>query len=149
MVSTRDLSRIPLFRGPSEEHQAAIARLAREVACSEGDVLFREGDAASQLYILLEGRISIQVKLSSRPESLAVASLSQYGQLVGWSGLIHANYTASAVCDTDSRLLIIDANELSALLRENPEAGFPVMEQVAITISERLRNIQRVVLKTL
>ena len=112
-------------------------------------MLFREGDVGTQLYILLEGRVSIQVKLSSRPESLAVASLSQYGQLVGWSGLIHANYTASAVCDTDSRLLTIDANELSALLRENPEAGFPVMEQVAITISERLRNIQRVVLKTL
>ncbi|HQE16973.1 MAG TPA: cyclic nucleotide-binding domain-containing protein [Aggregatilineales bacterium] len=149
MVSTRELSQISLFRDLSEEHQAAIARLAREVTCSEGDVLFREGDVGTQLYILLEGRVSIQVKLSSRPESLAVASLSQYGQLVGWSGLIHANYTASAVCDTDSRLLIIDANELSALLRENPEAGFPVMEQVAITISERLRNIQRVVLKTL
>lgn len=149
MVTTRELSQIPMFARLSEAQQEAVARLAREMTCSEGDVLFREGDTASQLYILLDGRVSIRVRLSSRPESLSVASLGQYGQLVGWSGLISDNYTASAICDTDSRLLTIGADELSAQLQENPEIGFLVMENVAMTISERLRNIQRVVLKTL
>ena len=38
---------------------------------------------------------------------------------------------------------------LGAVLEENKEAGFNVLYGIISTISERLRNIQRVVLKTM
>lgn len=149
MVTPQELKGLGMFEALDEQELAQISAMARELACSAGDTLFQEGDLGSQIYILLEGSVSIRVMLSSRPESIVVASLNRPGQLVGWSGLVSQTYTASAVCESESRLLAINGQELHAALQANPHMGYHVMDHVAQIIGERLRNIQRVVLKTL
>ena len=149
MASAEELKGIPMFSKLTDEQLAPFAQLAREMTCPAGQLLFREGDEASEVYLLLDGRVTIQVSLSSRPESIAVASLHRHGQLVGWSGLVSTNYTASAYCENDCHLLAINGQAFHTALQRDPAAGFHVMEHIASVIGERLRNIQRVVLKTL
>jgi len=70
--------------------------------------------------------------------------------LVGWSGFMPPNYyTASAICQEDSHLLAFDGSAFNRLLEENRELGFTIMRRIAEVISQRLRTIQSVVLKTL
>lgn len=149
MVTPKELKGLSMFAELDEQEIAQIAAMAREITCSAGDTLFQEGDVGSQIYVLLDGSVSIRVMLSSRPESIVVASLNRAGQLVGWSGLVSQTYTASAVCESETRLLAINGEELHAVLGANPHMGYHVMSHVADVIGERLRNIQRVVLKTL
>ena len=150
MASVEQLADLPLFDGIGHDVLTPLVSIAHERQCEEGEVLFEEGSEATRVYILLEGKVTIDVALSSRPEHITVALLSQPGQIVGWSGSVaQTSYTASARCKQASRLLTLDGKEFMDALEDNPSLGFIVMRRIADTISNRLRNIQRVVLKTL
>ncbi len=150
MTSPQLLAQCPLFEGLPESYLARFAALAEEVTCAAGDALFREGEEASRLYILLSGKVNVQVQPTALTHPLTIVSLSTFGQLVGWSGFMPPNYyTASAICQEDSRLLAFDGPAFNRLLEENHELGFTVMRRIAGVISQRLRTIQGIVLKTL
>ena len=85
MITAYELTQRGLFAGLTEEQVTQFIILAEEITCAKGKRLFDEGEPAHQLYILLEGRVSIQVQLSSRPEQIGITTLNQFGQLVGWS----------------------------------------------------------------
>ncbi len=150
MVTTETLSRLSLFEGLPQEDLEALTGLCQEVTCHRGEILFREGETAKKMYILLEGVVTIQVQLTSRPESITVGVINQPGQVVGWSGLVAPrHYTATAICQADSRLLSIEGDACMRLLEENPEMGFRIFRQIAEVISSRLRNTRVALLKTL
>jgi len=149
MVTTEMLSQFGLFTGLPEQQLEPIVDICEEIACSQGEVLFREGSKAERLYILLEGKVLIQVKLTSRPESLTVASVNLPGQTLGWSGAMAPHhYTASGVCEVNSRLVALDGRAFMQILEQDPEMGFVVIRRIAEVISSRLRNARSVLLKT-
>lgn len=151
MTTVQDvLQRSKLFADLSASHRLRIANLASETTCAAGEMLFQEGDHAEALYILMSGQVHIQVQLGSRPERVTTVVVNQPGKLVGWSGLVSPQpYTATAICQEDSRLLTIKGEALMALLADYPDIGFVVMCNLAELISSRLRNMQQFVLKTL
>jgi len=150
MVTIDLLSQIDLFEGLSTAQLETIADLCQEKSCAGGETLFREGEKAGWLYFLLEGEITIYVQLSSRPERLTVTVISEPGQALGWSGIVAPHrYTASAVCETDSRLLALEGQALMDVLKQDPATGFVVIQRIAEVISRRLRNTRVALLKTL
>lgn len=149
MAITKLLKQSDLFQDLDETHLNHVAECAREIDFQAGDMLFEEGHKATALYVLIQGDIHVQVKLSSHPEHVTTSIVNQPGKLVGWSGFIAPhNYTATAVCFKESRLLAIDGGALTEYLGQHPDVGFVVMRRVAETISDRLRNVQKFVLKT-
>ncbi len=150
MVTPHQLAQSPFFAGLPEEQLVPFAALAQEVTCAAGEALFREGEEACCLYLLLSGKINVQIQPTAMTQPLTIVSLSTYGQLVGWSGFMPPNYyTASAICQEDSRLLSFDGAAFNRLLEQNPALGLVIMRRIAEVISQRLRTIQGVVLKTL
>jgi CRP-like cAMP-binding protein len=150
MINTELLAQSPLFAGLPESYLEPFAALAEEITCTAGNALFREGEEASRLYILLTGKINVQVQPTSLTHPLTIVSLSTFGQLVGWSGFMLPNYyTASAVCLEDCRLLAFNGAAFNRILEDDPALGFPIMRRIADVISQRLRLIQSNVLKTL
>jgi len=141
---------IGIFGSLTDEQLEMMQAYSEVVNFGNGEKLFQVGHSAKNLYVLLEGKVSIQVQLSSRPENMSIVVLQKPGQLVGWSGLMGgAHYSASGVCLEDSRLLKIDGEQFLQTLEKYPEAGFSVMFEIAAVISQRLRNLQSVVLKTI
>jgi CRP-like cAMP-binding protein len=115
----------------------------------KGETLFREKENAKYVYILLKGKVRIQVQLSSKPKNVAITVLTQPGQLIGWSGLVpEQHYTAAAICQEDTELIAIEGTKFMSALERDPVMGFKVMRKISEVISSRLRNIQRNVLKT-
>ncbi|HQV63221.1 MAG TPA: cyclic nucleotide-binding domain-containing protein [Anaerolineales bacterium] len=150
MITTDALSRFDLFKGLSESLLAEIAALSEEVSVKQGEFIFREGEKADKLHFLLNGSVALRVKLTSRPESVTVSFVSMPYQSFGWSGIVAPNhYTSSAECDEDSNLLIIPAVPFMKLLEANPESGFKVMQRIAETIADRLRNSRQALIKTM
>lgn len=144
------LRSLEILAGLKNEQFDTLDRFTEVVKCNQDGRLFQVGHAANQVYFLLDGKIGIQVQLSSRPETVSLVVLTKPGQLVGWSGMIEgAYYTATGVCMADSTLLGIDGKQFSAVLEENPTTGFAVMRRISFVISERMRNLQSVVLKTM
>jgi CRP-like cAMP-binding protein len=150
MITAQEIGQMPLFADLSQEQLEVLAGLAEEKNFAEGEYLFKEGDSATHIFILLEGKIGIQVRLTSRPDSYTYTVLSQFGQMVGWSGLVApSHYTAAAVSQMDSRLMAMDGQALMRAFEADCHLGFTVMRRVTEVIGGRMRNIQRVVFKTL
>ncbi|NOT03892.1 MAG: cyclic nucleotide-binding domain-containing protein [Anaerolineales bacterium] len=150
MITIDALSRFDLFKGLSESLLAEIAAFSEEVSVKQGEFIFHEGEKADKLHFLLNGSVALRVKLTSRPESVTVSFVSMPYQSFGWSGIVAPNhYTSSAECDEDSNLLIIPAAPFMKLLEANPESGFKVMQRIAETIADRLRNSRQALLKTM
>ena len=82
MITTKTLSQIGLFSDLSKKQLKIIKKLAESREFAKGETIFKAGDPAKYIFIILEGKVRIQVQLSS-PENLAIVVLSQLGQLVG------------------------------------------------------------------
>jgi CRP/FNR family cyclic AMP-dependent transcriptional regulator len=150
MITPQQLATSPIFAGLPEADLVRLVPLAEEVVCPAGSMLFKEGEDASRLYVLLSGKVNVQVQPIALTQPLTVVSLSTAGQLVGWSGFMPPSYyTASAVCLEESRLLAFDGAAFNRVLDENPALGLVVMRRIAGVISSRLRTIQSIVLKNL
>ena len=150
MATTVSLAEFPLFRNLPESLLDQIAALGKELTFSQGDFIFREGEGANSLHFLLDGEVLLKVKLTSRPESITVSAVSQKYESFGWSGIVPPyHYTASAVCETDCKILAIPGDRIMKLLEGNPVAGFTVMQRITEIVSSRLRNSRQALLKTL
>ena len=150
MATNAPLSEFALFRNLPEELLNKLAALGEEMNFSKGDFIFREGEEADKLHFLLSGDITLKVKLTSRPESITVSAVSQQYESFGWSGIVPPyHYTASAVCETDCKVLTIPGEGFMKLLEGNPEAGFTVMQRLTELVASRLRNSRQALLKTL
>ncbi len=150
MIPTRLLAESPLFTGLSVDTLAHFAALAEAVHCPAGKTLFREGEEAVRLYLLVSGKIAVQVQPIALAHPLTLVSLSTYGCLVGWSGFVPPNYySASAVCQEDSDLLAFDGAAFNRLLSQDPAQGLVIMGRITAVISQRLRILQSIVIKNM
>lgn len=134
-----------LFKGIPDEALIKIAALAQVESHEAGAILFTEGSAARDVYIIEEGRVAMDLSLSPTPgvgKQTTVETLSN-GQSCGWSAVGGtAVYSMTARCTEPVRVIAINGERLRSLLDENPDIGYRVMESMAKIISSRLRNIR-------
>jgi len=134
-----------LFKGIADEGLKKIAALAQAESYEVGAILFTEGSATRDVYIIKEGRVALDLSLSPTPgvgKQTTVETLSN-GQICGWSAVGGtAVYSMTARCTEPVRMIAINGERLRSLLDENPNIGYRVMENMAKIISSRLRNIR-------
>ncbi len=122
--------------------------MAEEVSAAKGEMLFCEGCDADKFYVLLEGNVTLSMKLTSSPENLVLGVIKDYGQSFGWSVIVSAkHYTATAECKEDSRLIAFRGDALFDFMRNNKDVGFDIAMRMAEIVSSRLRYY-RVLMKT-
>ena len=110
-----------------------------------GERLFKEGDAATHLWVVMEGVIDLRFDLPGRetsPES-TLSSISK-NNIIGWSSLMPPyHYKLSAYCDSlQCRMLMIDAQKLLAYLKENPKTGYQVFSAMLRVVGRRFERLQ-------
>ena len=150
MITKESLAEFDLFRDVPADILKEVADISEEVFVAKDGYVFREGERADKLHLLVKGSIALRVKLTSRPESVTVSIVSRPHQTLGWSGLVAPNhYTASAHCEEDSMLVALPADKFMKILEAHPEAGFKIILRVTEIISDRLRNSRQTLLKTL
>ena len=116
------------------ERLAEIATLAEYPTHAE---IFHESDEAKNVYIVVEGRVSLIVcepKLGYR-QLMEVNS----GEMFGWSPLVgryRLSDTAKAM--TPVTVLEIDGAELLAVCEDDPKFGFQFMRRAARVLADRL-----------
>ena len=150
MITKESLAEFDLFRDIPADVLKEVAEIGEEIFVGKDGYVFREGERADKLHLLVKGSIALRVKLTSRPESVTVSIVSRPHQTLGWSGVVAPNhYTASAYCEEDSMLVALPAEKFMKVLESHPEVGFKIMLRVTEIISDRLRNSRQALLKTL
>lgn len=113
-----------------------------DTACTEasydkGTVIFNEGDSADYLFILYNGVVDLTVGSKK-----TVYSLTGQSDIFGWSSLVeNAEYTATAIANTDIEAVKIDSRKLNRVFNANPAFGLSVYRRLSAVFNKRLGNI--------
>lgn len=131
------ISEIELFKGIDFEVINKIADNCSEVSYSKGTVLFKNNEKAKCLYILITGTVNLVIQNGGS----ITYSLTEHGEVFGWSSMFESvNYTASAVCATDSTVVEIQKDKINKIFQAHPAAGLKVLMRMGRVFSSRLSN---------
>lgn len=129
------LKRTPLFSRLSGEDLAPLARVAEVIQLSEGDYVFREGDAAEHFYVAIRGLILLE---SQDTELRRVAPPGMIGEL---AVLDRGAQSCSARALQASELLRIGADEFFEVLHEQTEIAETLIQILAGEVREAQRSL--------
>ena len=102
-----------------------------------GEVLFREGEAGDDAYIVEKGEIEISIDLPTGKK--VIAELGK-GEIIGEMSLIaDAPRSATAIASVESELLVLKRDRLLKPI----EAADPIMRLMIQMIVDRLRDAPR------
>jgi CRP-like cAMP-binding protein len=109
-----------------------LFRNAPEVlAVAAGEYIFRKGDAARVMYLVIEGEVDLMLDDT-------VIETAKEGAFIGEMALIDEEpRSASARATSDCRVFPIDAARFQSLVRETPFFALQMMK----TLARRLRKM--------
>jgi CRP-like cAMP-binding protein len=133
------------FKGLGKSLLQEIAGLGRIEAYEPGQYIYRQGESGEWIYILAEGHVYLEraLDLGPRKGSVVVAMLGK-GKVFGcWSTLLGKShkYMCSAACDKRTRVIAVKGSELRAMMVRNPDIGFNVLENLCLTLRERIQGV--------
>ena len=103
------------------------------VQLAPGEFLYREGDKADNMYVLLDGEIEIKVG--------DYAKTAGKGALIGQAALIEERpRAANAVAKSACRLVPIDRQRFDFLVQQHPQFATYAMKSLV----DHLRHVTRV-----
>jgi CRP-like cAMP-binding protein len=140
MISPEQLRRYPFFGGLTAEELSSIAIIAEEVRFPDGAVIFRDGDLATKLYVLVSGAIDLvyHIERTDGVETSFVGSIAP-GEPFGISAFVEPyRLMATGMAAGPVQAIAIDAPDLRALCELNCHLGYTVMRQIARALAERL-----------
>ena len=136
----RALSQAELFQGLSAATLDAIAALSRTRDYEEGESVYRFGDDALDVYVLVNGRVRFSLGVGNRPGEGHSVFTSR--MVIGWAALVtdQPRRIATAACLEPTRLLAVSGKELLDVLEANPADGFIVMKRLAAMITRNFMS---------
>ena len=123
-----------------------IASICTEYTFEQGGVVFEENSNGSELYVIAQGEIDIQVRpavTSTRrsPEPQTIARLRR-GQSFGEMAAVDQGVrSARAVAiQPDTRLIVIPRDKLMMMCDSYPQMGYRFMRNLAVDLAMKIRN---------
>ena len=127
------LKNVPLFGSLSKKELERIAKSGDEVSMTAGTLVVDQGQTGREAFVIIDG--SVAVKRNGRK----FATLGP-GSVVGELSLLdHGPRTASAVCETDCTLFVIDQRHFLAVLDDIPS----IAHKMLAILAGRIRDLDR------
>ncbi|HEX8582621.1 MAG TPA: Crp/Fnr family transcriptional regulator [Acidimicrobiales bacterium] len=130
MAATDLLAEVEMFRDLDGDELRRIEQAAEPRRLRRGDVLFREGDAAHDLFVVVDGRIAISNKSIDGRESMV--ALMERGDLFGEMPLFdQRTRSAEARALEPSEVLALPYEPVRKLYEERPALLWSVVNLLA------------------
>ncbi len=132
------LARASFFRRMSPEQRAVLASLADLQELPAGTEIYKVGDEAHFLYVLVDGMVRFGLPMGQRQAT--AGEIIRRGEVFGWAALIEGaqRRIATASCITACTALAIDGRLLIRLMANDHSLGYAVMREVSLLISSTL-----------
>ncbi|MEO8080425.1 MAG: Crp/Fnr family transcriptional regulator [Caldimonas sp.] len=135
--TAQHLSAHPFVAEFRAEHKARLAGMATQVRFAADQVVFREGDDYSVLYLLEEGMVALELEV---PGHVLRVQTLYGGDIFDWSALLpHAGKHFQARALEPVTALAFEGEMLLASFKSDPEFGLAFMLRLMGVVSERLR----------
>lgn len=128
-----------IFKGMSDEQIKTLTSAARVRPYEPGDCLFKQDESADYCYIVVSGRVSVEIPSIYGPP-LIVQSISEEGVL-GWSWLIPPyKWAFEAIAQVQTEVIEFDGRRLREACESDSELGYQLMKRFAGLMSLRLHE---------
>jgi CRP-like cAMP-binding protein len=135
----RFLATVPLLGGMAEAELSELARVARRRELPAGEVLWREGDEATAMVWIVDGRVSVSLRLPGE-RTVEVTSLGR-GEVLGEIPLLDGGrHSATASVVEPATLLSLSRAEFAALVSRRHPTAFALKRRIAGVACTRLRH---------
>lgn len=127
---------------PTEADQ--VMALGRRMTLLSGTPLFRMGDSAESLFLIVRGRIrlTLPMPLLGQEQDVLIEERSP-GQTVGWSALVPPyHFTLSATAPLETEVIALSREVLREFCECLPEIGYKIALNLAIVVGNRLQMVQ-------
>jgi CRP-like cAMP-binding protein len=127
-----------LFRELSEPDLDALVLSLRDRRVRKGEVLFREGDAGHELYLIREGSVVVSKLVTGRVEQ--VLARMGAGEIFGEMSLFdEAPRSATVQMESEGLLFCLDRDGLRRLIETRPQAAAALLFRFVQLFTTRLR----------
>lgn len=167
MIDPNTLSRFGYFRDLPIDVLSDLAAASRLVSFEPSNVIFRSGDEADTLYVVIEGEVELSLetlekKLDAQVEfeeavhlrvtekaSQISVDTARPGNIFGWSALTGRPLrTVTAKCSLPTKVAVIPAQSIKAMCEGNHALGYALMKRLVDIISKRLDNRNKRLIET-
>ncbi len=134
----RQLARCPLFSHMKCDDHAFLERVAKEVRCAQGEVLFHEGDAGTDFYLILDGEVEFFVERPAENGQRREAVITYGpGGFFGELALFGAGRRpVGAMARTDLHLCVLQRDDLLRLIAADPQIAVGLLHAMAMRLTE-------------
>jgi CRP/FNR family transcriptional regulator len=144
MISRTRLDAIPFFAAFPKRTVQTLADRAVARRYDTAETLFRAGDSASGLMVVLEGKVRVIRRAGGRAQVVHVEGVGgTLGEVPVFAG---GGYPATAVAVEPTVCAVITREALAAALRSNPDAAFVLLERLARRVRELVERLDRTAL---
>jgi len=145
-LATDEIRSVPLFTGLDDSQIAKVEAIARLVEASRKEVLFREGDPAEGIFVLLQGRVKIY-KLSPDGKE-HILHVVRPGQAFAEAAVfMPGGYPAYAEALQRCRALLLPKEPFLRLLREEPAISLSIIATLSRYLKQFADRIEDLSLK--
>ena len=133
-----ELEKIPWFKELEPRHVRKLASITTLRRVGAGEVLFHEGDKEDYVYIVIDGRVALDLFVPHRGKVRFYTA--EKWEIFGWSGVTPTvrQRTAGATAVVDSLVARIGAEEIRKACDEDHDLGYEVMRRLANVVAARL-----------
>lgn len=133
-----ELEKIPWFTELRPQHVRRIASMTTLRTLQAGQVVFREGDKEDFYYIVIRGRVALDMFVPLRGKVRFYTA--EPSETFGWSSVTPTvrQRTAGATAVIDSLVACINAEELRHACDDDHDLGYQVMRRLANVVAGRL-----------
>lgn len=137
----------PLFGALAPEHLAAVMDDPETVMFAEGETLFRQGDDARRLYLIMRGVVELVIEPPGQaPEVLA--RLAE-GETVGADALLpQGRHAATARVAEPTLAAVVAAHRLAEYLDDNFDQALVMIAEMAGSLRGQIKEITELKLQS-
>lgn len=130
------LRNMPFLQEVSDDLIAKLAESAKIVEFPKGSVVFRQGDPARSIYLVVEGMVALEI-CAPAVGCKRILTLGP-SELLGWSPVLgEETFTATARTLQPTRVVEIEGAHAD-ICRLDPKLGYEFMKCVALALAKRL-----------
>jgi len=142
------LRQTDIFYGMNPTQLELIASLCSERTFDVGEIIFPEGVASDELYVIVQGEVEIQINpalVSARtdqPLPSATIAVLRRGQCFGEIALVDQGVRSATArsAQKNTRVLVLESQKLLGLCETYPELGYRLMANLAADMALKMRN---------
>ncbi len=138
-LTSIDLRKIGFFDRFTTAQLDTVVSMSSVKEFKVKDILFEQYDELSELYILLEGTLSLGISIANE-KRIHLGTIEE-GQLFSWSAVFPPFIsTAWVMALTPAKVISIDSKRLIAEIEKDCDFGLKTMSEIAHTLSHRLSD---------